>query len=74
MFGGAYLGLSISSKTAKPQARPWQPVDSQNFVGDELLSIARIGIVTKRSLRQGDIPGVIGLAECGGNYHQLISI
>jgi hypothetical protein len=55
MFGGDCLGQSISGKTANASSAAMSSGPLTNGVGDELLSMARISIVTKEILREGDI-------------------
>ena len=57
--GGDYLGQSILSKTANAPKCGHGGRSISECVGDELLSIARIGAVIKENLREGDLKVVI---------------
>ena len=59
MFGGDYLGQSIWSKTANAPKCGHGGRSIPECVGDELRSIARIGAVTKETLREADFAGLI---------------
>jgi hypothetical protein len=63
MFGGDYLGQSIWSKTANAPRAAMAAGRPPNGVGDELLSIVRIGVVTKENLREGDLSLLIPVAR-----------
>lgn len=63
MFDDNYLGHSIWSKTANAPSAAMAAGHPPNGVGDEFLSIARIGVVTMEDLRKGDF-GVPMWSEC----------
>jgi len=55
MFGGHYLGQSIWSKTANAPKCGHDVRSIHECAGDELLSIARIGVVTKKNSQKSDV-------------------
>jgi hypothetical protein len=61
MFGGEYFGKSMWSKTANAPCSAMAAGRLPNSVGDEFLSIARIGVVTKENLREPAINRPISL-------------
>jgi hypothetical protein len=63
MFGGDYLGESIWSKTANAPSAAMTADRPPNGVGDELLAIARIGVVTRKNLRHGDLNEAAAAAD-----------
>jgi len=68
MFDDNYLGHSIWSKTANAPSAAMAAGHPPNGVGDEFLSIARIGVVTMEDLRKGDLNEAAAAADafaCG---------
>ena len=59
MVGADYFGKCIWDSTANKPDAPMASGRPPNGAGGEFLSIAQIGVVTKESLREGDLHGQI---------------